>query len=86
MRNALTDVSEWAVDEAAATLRVSGRTATQLLKCLNELADDATKKLKEWPGRANVLTNKLRQIAPNLRQAGVRVVMDTRSPGRKARP
>ncbi len=46
-------------------------TASELLAALNNEAGEATTKDREWPKRANRLSNQLRRIAPNLRQVGV---------------
>ncbi len=51
-------------------------TASQLLVALNALADEETRKDRDWPKRANRLSNQLRRIAPNLRRVGVWVGWD----------
>ena len=48
-------------------------TATDLLKRLNGLVDDDTKKDRSWPKRANTLSGRLRRLAPALRRVDVRV-------------
>ena len=42
-------------------------TATELLAKLTEITDETVTKGKGWPTRANVLSGKLRVLAPNLR-------------------
>jgi hypothetical protein len=51
-------------------------TSSELLKLLTAIADDHVTKGREWPGRANVLSNRLRRLAPNLRLAGIVVDFD----------
>jgi hypothetical protein len=46
-------------------------TATDLLKELNFYADDAIKRTKAWPGGPQLLSRKLRRLAPALRSAGI---------------
>jgi hypothetical protein len=48
-------------------------TATELLKTLTAYADASVMPQKSWPANAQVLSNKLRRIAPNLRSCGVEV-------------
>lgn len=55
-------------------------TATKLLEELNGQADDHTKRLKGWPKKANGLSNTLRRLAPNLREANIDVTF-TRDTG-----
>jgi hypothetical protein len=56
------------------------RTATELLHDLHEHADERTRKAQGWPSNGRSLSNALRRVAPNLRQAGVDV---TFLPGRR---
>jgi hypothetical protein len=51
-------------------------TASDLLARLTGLVNDAVAKAREWPKRPHVLSGKLRRLAPNLRQAGMRVEFD----------
>ncbi len=51
-------------------------TASQLLEQLTALIDDATKRDRDWPKRANRLSNQLRRLSPNLRQVGLWVGLD----------
>jgi hypothetical protein len=46
-------------------------TATELLKVLDFYADDAIKRTKAWPGGPQVLSKKMRRLAPALRSAGI---------------
>jgi hypothetical protein len=55
-------------------------TATELLHDLHEQADERTRKAKGWPSNGRTLSNALRRVAPNLRQAGIDV---TFLPGRR---
>jgi hypothetical protein len=48
-------------------------TAAELLEALANIADDATKKSKNWPATPRTLGAALRRIAPNLRAVGVAV-------------
>jgi hypothetical protein len=57
--------------------------AAELLERLNELADEATRKQRGWPARANFLSNQLRRVAPNLRRSGIEV--DLNRTGRDGR-
>jgi hypothetical protein len=47
--------------------------ASELLTLLTDLADPQTTRGREWPTRPNALSNRLRRLAPNLRQAGIAV-------------
>jgi hypothetical protein len=53
----------------------SGR-ATDLLKELNEIADQKIQHLKSWPRQPQTLSNILRRLAPNLEPVGVSVTFD----------
>lgn len=53
--------------------------ARDLLKELNELADEDTQKQKGYPKRGNFLSGMLKRIAPNLRAAGVEITLGNRS-------
>jgi hypothetical protein len=46
-------------------------TASELLDELRKIVDDKTAAAKDWPKGANVLSNKLRRLAPNLRKTGL---------------
>ena len=54
-------------------------TATDLLKALEALVDDAAKKQKAWPSNAKGLSDALRRLVPALRRTGVVVDLDRRS-------
>jgi hypothetical protein len=47
--------------------------STSLLKELTELADAKITSSKDWPKRPNILSGKLRRLAPNLRKTGLLV-------------
>jgi hypothetical protein len=53
-------------------------TATELLRKLNERVPEDIRKDKSWPQTPAVLSNKLRRIAPVLRQTGFSVAFETR--------
>jgi len=48
-------------------------TSSELLKLLNERADDSSRKQQGWPKSARALSGALKRIAPNLRAAGLKV-------------
>ena len=48
-------------------------TWTDLLKALNDEADDATKRQENWPKNETWLSNRLRERSPNLRAVGIEV-------------
>jgi hypothetical protein len=48
-------------------------TATELLRMLSSAVDDGVRKQRGWPSSGRILSNALRRLAPNLRQAGVLV-------------
>jgi len=52
-------------------------TATELLKALNGIASEDTKKGRAWPKDARTLSGKVRRIAPLLRQVGLDVTFRT---------
>jgi hypothetical protein len=45
-------------------------TATELLLALNELVNEETQKAKTWPKDARTMSNRIRRLAPLLRQTG----------------
>lgn len=51
--------------------KVWSGTATDLLKKLNLYADDAIKRTKAWPGGPQLLSRRMRRLAPALRSAGI---------------
>jgi hypothetical protein len=57
-------------------------TATELLGELDALSDDKTKRLKNWPQTARVLSGILKRLAPNLRSIGVDVELGRTKKGR----
>ncbi|MGI8859753.1 MAG: ATP-binding protein [Rubrobacteraceae bacterium] len=46
-------------------------TATELLQMLGSYVNDSTKRSKAWPGGPQVLSRRLKRIAPALRSAGI---------------
>jgi hypothetical protein len=48
-------------------------TATELLNELNAVADDGTRRQKNWPSSSRSLSNILRRLTPNLRNVGILV-------------
>lgn len=56
-------------------------TATELLRLLEGLTDERARRQKSWPSSGRSLSNALRRLAPNLRQAGLVVEMGAREPG-----
>lgn len=46
-------------------------TATELLRDLTVYADEAIKRTKAWPGGPQVLSKKMRRLAPSLRSMGI---------------
>jgi hypothetical protein len=55
-------------------------TATELLARLGELIDEETRRSKSWPAAPNALSNRLKRIAPALRETGIEYG-DGRLPG-----
>jgi Domain of unknown function (DUF3854) len=60
-----------AIRELVSTKGVWSGTSTELLSELGGLVDEATKRSKSWPAAANALSNRLKRIAPALREAGI---------------
>jgi hypothetical protein len=58
--------------------------AADLLPELTGLAGDAARS-PEWPKRANILSNRLRRLAPNLRRVGIQVDFDRQSDRQRTR-
>lgn len=56
-------------------------TATELLARLESIADERVKRMKAWPASPRSLSNALRRLAPNLREAGISVEFGRREPG-----
>ncbi len=48
-------------------------TASELLKALDHVIDDQTRRQKAWPSDARALSNALRRLTPNLRLAGLAI-------------
>lgn len=55
-------------------------TATELHAALNELVDENARRSRAWPGAPNALVNRMKRIAPALREAGIEYG-DERLPG-----
>ena len=53
-------------------------TATELLDALEEHVPEKILKSKQWPKAANALSNRLRRLAPVLREVGIEVELGTR--------
>jgi hypothetical protein len=60
-------------------------TATALLQALTEKAGEAAARAPAWPGRPNVLSGRLRRLAPSLRAAGWVVDKGGTAGGRRGR-
>ena len=60
--------------QAIADKEVWRGTATELPDRLNRMADDLTQRQRSWPKSARALSNALRRLAPNLREAGIDVI------------
>ena len=57
-------------------------TATELLQELESVTGDGQQKPRNWPKNASGLSNRLRRIAPNLRQLGTSIEFETKSRSR----
>jgi hypothetical protein len=60
-------------------------TATELLDALGEQVSEKISKLKHWPKAANTFSNRLRRLAPVLREVGIEVEFETREGKRRNR-
>ncbi len=60
-------------------------TATGLLAALTLIAGEAVARRKDWPAHPNVLSNRLRRLAPDFRAIGIEIDCDARTPGSGAR-
>jgi hypothetical protein len=65
--------------QAIADKEVWQGTATELLDRLNRTADDLTQRQRSWPKSARAVSNALRRLAPNLREAGIDVIHEQTS-------
>ena len=54
-------------------------TATELLDRLNRMAVDLTQRQRSWPKSPRALSNALRRLAPNLREAGIDIIHEQTS-------
>jgi hypothetical protein len=59
--------------------------ASDLLKELTALVEEAVARSKEWPKKANVLSGKLKRLAPNLWAAGYAVEWERKPGGGRAK-
>lgn len=73
-----------AVSELMASLTEWSGTATELLDKLNPLVSETTRRQTSWPRKPRSLSNTLRRLTPNLREAGIAVNFD-RDKGRSRR-
>jgi hypothetical protein len=81
-RNAVNELPlEIPVGEALRKLELPETgTSTELLAKLETVVDERTRKSKAWPTSGRSLSNVIRRLAPNLRQAGIAVEF-SREPG-----
>lgn len=75
-----TDPVAVAVHDLMATRKEWGGTATELHAALAELVDDEVRRSRAWPSAPNALSNRMKRIAPSLREAGIEYG-DERAPG-----
>lgn len=59
--------------------------SSNLLARLTEIAGEPVRKLRDWPTKANVLSNHLKRLAPALRQTDILVTHERRAEGRTIR-
>ena len=59
---------------AIADKKVWQGTATELLERLNLMSDDRTQRQWAWPKSPQAVSNALRRLTPNLREAGIDVI------------
>ena len=55
-------------------------TATELYAAIAELVDEDVRRSRAWPSAPNSLSNRMKRIAPSLRETGIEYA-DERSPG-----
>ncbi|HIO72982.1 MAG TPA: hypothetical protein EYN38_07765 [Flavobacteriales bacterium] len=60
-------------------------TATELLNALEENVPDKILKSKLWPKAANTLSNRLKRLAPVLREVGIEIVFGSRDGKKRSR-
>lgn len=60
-------------------------TSTELLSRLGNLVDEETKRSKSWPAAANALSNRLKRLAPALREVGIEYKDGRESGGSRTR-
>jgi hypothetical protein len=69
-----------AVRDLMATRDEWGGTATELYAAIAELVDEDVRRSRAWPSAPNSLSNRMKRIAPSLRETGIEYA-DGRSPG-----
>jgi hypothetical protein len=69
-----------AVRDLMATREEWGGTATELYSTIAELVDEDVRRSRAWPSAPNSLSNRMKRIAPSLRETGIEYA-DERSPG-----
>jgi hypothetical protein len=75
-----TDPVAVAVRDLMADRKEWGGTATELYTAIAELVDEDVRRSRAWPSAPNSLSNRMKRIAPSLREAGIEYG-DERSPG-----
>ena len=58
-------------------------TSSELLAEVSQIASDADRKEKSWPNNSRSMSNRLRRIAPNLRESGISVEFGRAGGGRR---
>jgi hypothetical protein len=69
-----------AVSDLMATREEWSGTATELYAAIAELVDEDVRRSRAWPSAPNSLSNRMKRIAPSLRETGIEYA-DERSPG-----
>ena len=75
-----TDPVAVAVRDLMAAREEWSGTATELYAAIAELVDEDVRRSKAWPSAPNSLSNRMKRIAPSLREAGIEYG-DERAPG-----
>ena len=74
-----------AVRDLMANRQRWGGTATELYAVLAELVDEDVRRSKSWPAAPNTLSNRMKRIAPALREAGIEYGDERTSGGSRTR-